>query len=67
MINIKKILIRLLNLEFYTSPIDLFLEKFSKEHPDLSASQRREKEKYAHIFNQGDNVTDKTSKIWDKF
>jgi len=50
MINIKK----LFNLEFYTSAIDLFLAKFRVSHPDLSASQRAEKEKYARIAKQRD-------------
>jgi hypothetical protein len=66
MINIKKFL----NLEFYTSPLDLFLAKLRKTHPNLSASQRREKDKYADIFHQGDHThTDavKKDKLWDKF
>ncbi len=64
MSNIKKLFNYLLNLEFYISPLDQFLAKFRKQHPDLSQSQRREKQKYADIFNKRDPKNDQ---VWDKF
>jgi len=70
MSNIKKIFNYLLNLEFYTSPLDLFLEKFRKEHPKLSDSQRREQQKHADIHHQaGHNVPADANQnqIWKHF
>jgi hypothetical protein len=66
MINIKKFL----NLEFYTSQIDQFLAKYSREHNIPSESQLKEKQKYARIFklrDQAEPDTDKKNQIWDKF
>ncbi len=66
MINLKKFL----NLEFYTSPLDLFLEKYKQEHPEQSESQRKEKQKYTRIFKMRDQANPDTAhsnKIWDKF
>lgn len=53
MINIKK----LFNLEFYTSALDLFLAKLRHKHPNLTASQRAEKDKYARLAKQRDSET----------
>lgn len=33
----------------YVSPVDQFINKFNEEHPQLSASQIQEKEKYNRI------------------
>lgn len=45
MINLKKFL----NLDFYTSELDLFLAAFDQAHPALSASQLQEIRKYDRI------------------
>ena len=61
---------KFLNLEYYTSPLDLFLEKFARQHPRLSASKRAEKDKYELINKLRDAkapVEVKKSKLWDQF
>lgn len=65
MINIKDFL----GLAYYTSELDQFLASFDKEHPALSASQRKEKEKYQHIYQLRDNPERPESEesFWDKF
>jgi hypothetical protein len=39
----------------YVSEIDQFLQEFDKQHPELSASQRKEKLKYARLNQLRDN------------
>lgn len=39
----------------YVSEIDQFLESYDVAHPDLSASQRRERDKYRHIYRLRDS------------
>lgn len=66
MINLKEFL----GLGYYTSELDEFLENFDKNHPNLSAAQRAEAEKYQRIYRLRDNAnaTDpKKSTFWDKF
>jgi hypothetical protein len=66
MINIKKFF----GLEFYTSPLDLFLAKFRNKNPQLTASQIKETEKYNRIFELRDGTTlpaKQPDKLWDKF
>ena len=69
MINIKS----LLNLDYYTSPLDDFLAEFDKNHPKLSSSQRAEIKKYARIYKLRNDPKPAESKnalldkFWDKF
>lgn len=65
MINIKS----LLNLEYFTSGLDKFLEDFDKTHPKLSPSQRAEMQKYARIYKLRDNPKhiEHKNELWDKF
>jgi hypothetical protein len=66
MINIKKFL----GLDYYTSPLDLFLALFRSKHPRASASQQAEIEKYNRIFQLRDGATlpeKRPEKLWDKF
>jgi hypothetical protein len=65
MINIKEFL----GLDYYTSPLDEFLANFDKSHPKLSASQRKELEKYKRIYALRDRPQEvKVDKpLWDKF
>lgn len=65
MINIKS----LLGLDYYTSPLDIFLADFNENHPRLSESQRAEVKKYQRIYQCRDNpcVSDKPETMWEKF
>lgn len=36
----------------YVSDVDLFLQKFDKENPKRSASQKQEVDKHRNIFNR---------------
>lgn len=65
MINIKEFL----GLGYYTSELDLFLTEFDKTHPKSSASQRKEKDKYARIYRLRDNPNqhEPNEKFWDRF
>ncbi len=66
MINIKK----LLNLEFYTSPLDLFLASLRRKQKTFSASERAERDKYARIFRLRDGKPEpkpEKTRLWDKF
>lgn len=69
MISIKKLLIKLLNLEFYTSHTDQFLAKFSKTHPGKSHAQHQEIKKYQRLNKMRDQAVPAASndKFWDKF
>lgn len=65
MINIKS----LLGLDYYTSPLDIFLADFDKKHSRLSPSQRAEIKKYQRIYQCRDNpcYKEQTETIWEKF
>lgn len=61
MINIKEFL----GLAYYTSGLDKFLANFDKTHPKMSASQRKEVEKYQRVFAERDHVnTNKTKETF---
>lgn len=64
-----KIIKKLLGLEYFTSELDLFLNEFDEAHPQLSASQRKEKAKYARIYKLRDNPNQPEPKkqFWDNF
>lgn len=65
MINIRAFL----GLEYYTSGLDQFLIDFRKAHPRLSASQRKEKDKYERISEMRDNshYREPHENFWEKF
>lgn len=56
-------------LRNYVSPIDLFLNKFDQEHPELSASQRLEIAKFQRIYRLRDdaNRPDEKNKLPEDF
>ena len=58
-----------LGLAYYTSELDQFLHHFDHQSPTLSASQHKEKEKYARIFQLRDqtNQPEPIEKFWDNF
>ncbi len=60
---------KLLNLEEYTSSLDHFLADFDRTHPHLTASQRKENEKYQRIFHLRDKpiISNKHPGFWEKF
>lgn len=58
MLNIK----HFLGLDYYSSPLDQFLDNFDKTHPKLSNSQQFEKEKYEKIDCLRDDVQITTKK-----
>lgn len=53
----------------FVSDIDLFLEKFDREHPQRSASQKREEDKYRKIFAMRDRKQPQPDKrvLWERF
>lgn len=65
MINIKEFL----GLAYYTSDLDKFLAEFDKNHHKMSASQRKEVEKYQRIFASRDQAKSSAPKdtFWDAF
>ena len=65
MINIKS----LLGLDYYTSPLDIFLKAFDRSHPKLSHSQRAEMQKYARLnkMRNEKNYSEPKDSFWDKF
>lgn len=65
MINIREFL----GLSYYSSELDNFLSEFDKKHQKMSASQCKEKQKYARVYALRDNPNQPESKetIWDKF
>lgn len=70
MINLKRLLSKLFNLEFYVSKLDEFLLRFRKEHPKLSESQRKERAKYDRIFKLRDDPQSEQTdnkKLWSQF
>jgi hypothetical protein len=56
-------------LRHYVSDIDLLLENFDKEHPEVSESQRKEIEKYHRIYFLRDtaNRLESPKKLWEGF
>jgi hypothetical protein len=64
-INIRSIL----GLDYYTSEIDQFMKNFDKTHPNLSASQRKEKVKFARIYQLRDDPSafESQDDFWDNF
>lgn len=70
MTKITKLFSKLLNLDFYVSPLDNFLNEYNHSHKELSKSQRKEVNKYARVMELRDNPQAKdTTKanFWDKF
>lgn len=67
MFNIKAFL----GLAYFESELDQFLHDFDRQHPGLSASQRREKQKYERIYKLRDNANASTSQpkssLWEEF
>jgi len=65
MLNIKEFL----GLAYYTSDLDRFLADFDKTHHKMSASQRKEVEKYNRIFTERDHAlsTRKKETFWSLF
>lgn len=65
MINIRAFL----GLEYYTSGLDQFLMDYRKEHPRLSASQRKEKDKFERVKEMRDNPNYRGpyETFWEKF
>lgn len=53
----------------YVSEIDQDLQNFDKQHPLLSQSQQKDREKYARIYSLRDNAEQpKQSKtLWEAF
>lgn len=58
-----------LGLSYYTSKLDAFLAHFRRTHPNLTASQRTEVDKYKKIFAERDGIVTKKPKntLWEKF
>lgn len=67
MFNIKEFL----GLTYYKSALDEFLDHYRQTHPQLTASQRKEKDKYQKIHRLRDqdkpSPSVQASSIWDKF
>ena len=54
----------------YISEVDQFLQKFDSEHPSLSLSQQKEKDKYSRIYLLRDVAEQSAaahSTLWDQF
>lgn len=58
-----------LGLTYFVSALDQFLKAFNLKKKTLSASQRKEVEKYNRIYQLRDNPKASESKetFWDKF
>lgn len=70
MTKIKTLLSKLLNLDFYVSPLDKFLNEYGRSHKELSSSQRKEVDKYKRIYNLRDNPEaseKKKGNFWNNF
>lgn len=69
MLSIKKLLVKMLRLEYYTSLLDQFLHQYREKHPRLSAAQRQEQTKYQRINELRDNPKDQPSppSFWEAF
>lgn len=65
MFNIKEFF----NLNFYISELDQFLVKFERDHPKLSQSQLKERQKHDRVFALRDKSTriEPNQDVWDKF
>ncbi|MCE3237274.1 MAG: hypothetical protein K0R24_255 [Gammaproteobacteria bacterium] len=54
----------------YVSEIDLELQNFDKQHPSLSLSQQKEREKYERIYLLRDHPEQQVKKaktLWENF
>ena len=60
---------KFLNLDYFVSELDAFLIAFDKANPKLSASQQKEKEKFARIYKLRDDPDQSETPItkWDQF
>lgn len=70
MTKITKLFSKLLNLDFYVSPLDNFLNEYKHSHKELSKSQREEVNKYDRVMELRDNPQAKDNTkatFWDKF
>lgn len=58
-----------LGLSYFVSALDQFLKAFDRKKTTLSASQRKEVEKYKRIYQLRDDPNAPTPKdiFWDKF
>jgi hypothetical protein len=56
-------------LRNYVSALDLFLNRFDKEHPKWTQSQQKEVDKYKRIYylRDVDNRQEPEKKLWDEF
>lgn len=59
----------ILGLNRYISKLDQFITYYDRENPKLSASQIKEKEKYARIYHLRDTPSEvqPPEKLWDAF
>ena len=67
---ITNLISKFLNLGFYVSSLDKFLNEYSRSHKDLSRSQRQEVDKYNRIYRMRDNPeagNKQEHTFWDKF
>jgi hypothetical protein len=69
MASLMKYLREFLGLGFYTSELDVFLKQWDQQHPQLSASQRQEVNKYQRVYRLRDQAvsTPEAKTFWDKF
>jgi hypothetical protein len=54
----------------YVSGLDKFLNKFDKDHPQLSKSQQKERDKYERIYRLRDSdekQVEDGKKLWEGF
>jgi hypothetical protein len=57
-------------LRNFVSEVDQFLQRFDKEHPELSKSQQKEVTKYRRIYRLRDTAERATlpvNKLWEGF
>jgi hypothetical protein len=58
-------------LKNFVREVDLFLQRFDKEHPELSKAQQKEVAKYRRISRLRDTsdrpVTEDANKLWEGF
>ena len=53
----------------YVSEIDQFLQQFDQTHPEKSLSQKKEIDKYQHVYSLRDTAEPPSSKkiLWEDF
>jgi hypothetical protein len=58
-----------LGLDYYVSDLDQFLSAYAKAHPQLSAAQAQEVDKYKRIYHARDEAQQKKPEpqLWDQF